>query len=78
MSSVFYTQAPKITHLSDIPRPVADPSLCSYSAECVEGSFSELRQAGVFRSAPRKNLLQLYLLSREPYASAQVRFLPSV
>jgi hypothetical protein len=27
MSSVFYIPAPKITHLSDIPRPIADPSM---------------------------------------------------
>jgi hypothetical protein len=57
----------------------------AYSPECVEGDsanfalpeFSELRLDGVRRSTLRKDLLQLYLLSREPFTLWQGRYLPS-
>ena len=45
--------------------------------ECVEGLFSEVRLEGVLRSAPRKDMLQLYLISREPFTLSQGRFLLS-
>jgi hypothetical protein len=48
-----------------------------YSPECVEGVFSELRFEGSLRFALRKDLLQLYLISRESFALLQGRFLLS-
>jgi hypothetical protein len=52
------------------------PSSCPYSPECVDGRFCELRLYGVLGSALRKDLLQLYLLSREPFTLSQGRYLP--
>jgi hypothetical protein len=50
-----------------------------YSPKCVEVEFSEveLRADGVLRSALHKDMLQLYLLSREPFTLSQGRFLRS-
>jgi hypothetical protein len=48
-----------------------------YSPECVEGKFCELRLDGVLGSALHKDMLQLYLLSREPFTLSQGRYLPS-
>jgi hypothetical protein len=42
----------------------------------VEEEFCELRHNGVLGSALRKDLLQLYLLSREPFTLSQGRYLP--
>jgi hypothetical protein len=47
-----------------------------YSPKLVEAGFSELRLYGVLGSALRKDLLQLYLLSREPFTLSQGRYLP--
>jgi hypothetical protein len=41
------------------------------------GFAGELRLYGVLGSALRKDLLQLYLLSREPFTLSQDRYLPS-
>jgi hypothetical protein len=38
-----------------------------YSPKLVEAGFCERRLYGVLESALRKDLLQLYLLSREPF-----------
>jgi hypothetical protein len=43
----------------------------------MKGEFFELRVDGVLRSAPRKDMLQLYLLSREPFTLSQGRSLLS-
>jgi hypothetical protein len=48
-----------------------------YSPECLEGVFSEVRFEGSLRFALRKDLLQLYLISRESFALLQGRFLLS-
>ena len=47
-----------------------------YSPKLVEAGFSELRLYGVLGSALRKDLLQLYLLSREPFTLWQGCYLP--
>jgi hypothetical protein len=47
-----------------------------YSPKLVEAGFSELRLYGVLGSALRKDLLQLYLLSREPFTLSQGCYLP--
>jgi hypothetical protein len=47
-----------------------------YSPKLVEAGFSELRLYGMFGSALRKDLLQLYLLSREPFTLWQGCYLP--
>jgi hypothetical protein len=43
----------------------------------LEGVFSEVRFEGILRFALRKDLLQLYLISRESFALLQGRFLLS-
>jgi hypothetical protein len=53
------------------------PYFCLYSPECVEGEFCEPRLYGVLRSALHKDMLQLYLLSREPFTQSQGRSLLS-
>jgi hypothetical protein len=47
-----------------------------YSPKLVEAGFSERRLYGVLGSALRKYLLQLYLLSREPFTLSQGCYLP--
>jgi hypothetical protein len=47
------------------------------SPKLVEAGFFELRLYGVLGSALRKDLLQLCLLSREPFTLWQGRYLPS-
>jgi hypothetical protein len=47
-----------------------------YSPKLVEAGFSERRLYGVLGSALRKDLLQLYLLSREPFTLWQGCYLP--
>jgi hypothetical protein len=43
----------------------------------LEGKFCEVRLEEVLKSAPRKDMLQLYLLSREPFTLSQGRSLLS-
>jgi hypothetical protein len=43
----------------------------------MKGVFYEVRFEGILRFAPRKDLLLLYLLSRESFALLQGRFLLS-
>jgi hypothetical protein len=47
-----------------------------YSPKLVEAGSSERRLYGVLGSALRKDLLQLDLLSREPFTLSQGRYLP--
>src|SRR5215208_5157741 len=61
--------------LAPAPRLPAPLRWAHHSGPPGPSLFCELRVYGVLRSALRKDLLQLYLLSREPFTQSQGRSL---